>query len=237
MKSGAHSGKVEFKPMEELPATFEMGRFPKSLGDHVTINLMFWFNYFHIEARYMEQKKIRIYRFRISMRGRGSIWRKIDIRGDQTFGDLDRIIRISFNLDTFDHLSEFYGGKQWYRSGFGTINPLGEGEGADLRIDSIGLGTGSKIGYIYDFGSETHFYVTLQQVLEEEINEDNFPRVVSENKKKEYYCSDCASSGKKTVASMECWACSENAGKLVYLCGKCAESEKHEDHLMDDIMN
>ena len=39
MKSGAHSGKVEFKPMEELPATFEMERFQKSLGDHVAINV------------------------------------------------------------------------------------------------------------------------------------------------------------------------------------------------------
>ncbi|MHB1441051.1 MAG: IS1096 element passenger TnpR family protein [Cuniculiplasma sp.] len=237
MKSGVHSSKGEFKHKEISPETFEMWRFPKTPGLHVTGYPMFYFNYFHMVAIYMQQKKIRIYRFRISMRGRGSLWRKIDIRGDQTFGELDRIIRISFNLDTIDHLSEFYGGKKWYRSGFGSINPSGEGEGADLRIDSIGLGIGSKIGYVYDFGTETHFYVTLQQILEEESSDDHFPRVVSENKKKEHYCSDCASSGKKTLASMECWECSENAGKFVYLCVKCAESEKHEEHAMDDIMD
>jgi hypothetical protein len=189
-----------------------------------------------VEEESMQQKKIRIYRFRISMKGRRGIWRKIEIKGDQTFGDLDRMIRISFNLDTFDHLSEFYSGKKWYRSGFGIIKPIGQGEGADLRIDSIGIGTGSKFGYVYDFGSEVHFYITAQQILEEELSDEDFPRVVSENKKKDYYCSDCAASGKKTIASLECYVCSEEMGKSVYLCDKCAESEKHEDHFTGDIM-
>ena len=78
---------------------------------------------------------------------------------------------------------------------------------------------------------------TPSEILEHAQTGELKPMFKKFIEKMEYYCSDCASSGKKTIASMECWACSENAGKLVYLCGKCAESEKHEDHLMDDIMN
>ena len=37
MKRRAYSGKVEFKPMEELPATFEMGSSLLDLGEEVTL--------------------------------------------------------------------------------------------------------------------------------------------------------------------------------------------------------
>ena len=53
-----------------------------------------------------------VFQFKVSRVGRREIWRKIEIRGDQTLGKLDRIIRISFDLDTFDHLSAFYVGKR-----------------------------------------------------------------------------------------------------------------------------
>jgi len=178
-----------------------------------------------------------VYQFKISRVGRRDIWRKIEIRGDQTLGKLDRIIRISFDLDTFDHLSSFYSGKRWHHSNFGTINPLGQGEGAQIKIASLGIGKGSKLGYVYDFGTEQHFHVNLQKIHEIEPDDTYFPKVIDENVKKEYYCSDCEKQGKQTPAEMVCAYCSEEEGKYVYLCQKCADGKKHNDHFFDDILN
>ncbi|MCL4341845.1 MAG: plasmid pRiA4b ORF-3 family protein [Candidatus Thermoplasmatota archaeon] len=178
-----------------------------------------------------------VYQFRISRMGRRDVWRKIEIRGDQTLGKLDRIIRISFELDTFDHLSAFYGGKRWYRSNFGTINPLGQGDGAEIPVVSLGIGKGSKFGYVYDFGSEQHFHVTLQKTRDVELEDTYFPRVIDENVKKQYYCVDCEKRGKQTPAEMVCSYCSEEESKYVYLCQKCAEGKKHAGHFFDDIIN
>ena len=43
-------------------------------------------------------------------------------------------------------------------------------------------GTGSKFGYVYDFGSEVHFYITAQQILEEELSADDYIMKYSVNK-------------------------------------------------------
>ena len=178
-----------------------------------------------------------VFQFKVSRVGRREIWRKIEIRGDQTLGKLDRIIRISFDLDTFDHLSAFYVGKRWYHSNFGTINPMGQGDGADIRIMSLGIGKGSKFGYVFDFGTEQHFHVNLQKTREIEPGDTYFPKVIDENAKKEYYCSDCEDQGKQTLAELVCAYCSEEEGNYVYLCQKCADGKRHNDHFFDDILN
>jgi len=41
-------------------------------------------------------------RFEVSKKG---LWRRIEIKGDQTLADFDHIIRIAFNHDTWNHLS------------------------------------------------------------------------------------------------------------------------------------
>lgn len=48
------------------------------------------------------------YVFKVALMYRKGLWRRIEIKGGQTLGDFDHIIRDAFNNDTFDHLSEFF---------------------------------------------------------------------------------------------------------------------------------
>ena len=47
----------------------------------------------------------KVYVFKVALKYRKGLWRRIEIKGDQTLADLDHIIRIAFNHDTWDHLT------------------------------------------------------------------------------------------------------------------------------------
>ena len=177
-----------------------------------------------------------IYRFKVALKGRPGLWRRIEIGGNQTLANFDRIIRNSFKLDTMDHLSEFYSGKPWYRTGYGDINPDGGGDGAKLQIDSLGLQEGSKIGYIHDFGTELHLYVTLESISKSADEGVKYPCIVSQNTPRHNFCVECAASGKKTFATQVCVDCTDEHNKPEYLCDDHAFGEKHEEHFIDDIV-
>ena len=185
----------------------------------------------------MRSRITEIYRFKVALKGRRRIWRRIEIRGDQTLADLDRIIRIAFNHDLWDHLGEFYSGKTWYRSGYGEINPDGEGEGAKIPVASIGLQEGDRIGYVYDFGSEIHHYVTLESISKNADPAARYPLIVSQNHPTYKYCVKCAASGKKNVATQICLDCSsEHRSEPEYLCEDCGYADKHEEHFLEEIV-
>lgn len=178
-----------------------------------------------------------IYRFKVALKGRRGIWRRIEIRGDQTLADLDRIIRIAFNHDTWDHLGEFYSGKPWYRSGYGEINPNGGGEGAKIPIASLGLQEDDRIGYVYDFGSEIHHYVTLESMSESTDPAARYPLIVSRNNPRYKYCVECAASGKKNVATQVCLDCSgKRDSEPEYICEDCGCADEHDDHFLEEIV-
>ncbi len=178
--------------------------------------------------------KTKAFLFKVARRGDRSVWRRIEIKGNQTLADFDNIIRLEFNLDNFDHLSEFYSGKNWAHSGYGIITPDGTGEGADIQISSLILYNGA-INYVYDFGTETHLYAKLEKISDVEPNV-YYPRTVSQNEPHYKFCEECMARGKKTVAEYECYTCSEESEKPVYICGECSESEKHEDHYVEEIL-
>ncbi len=184
----------------------------------------------------LTKKNTQIFTFKVAFKGRRRVWRTIEIRGDQTLADLDRAIRIAFDHELLDHLSEFYAGKKWYRSGFGEINPEGKGSGAGILISSLGLPVGYSLGHVYDFGSEIHHIVTLMGISDKYDPEAHYPRIVARNKPRYQYCVDCKSAGKTTIATVICMYCSEEAGKPVYLCEKCSQSDKHSDHFVEDIV-
>lgn len=70
------------------------------------------------------------------------------MKGDQTLGDLDSIMREAFNHDDY-HLSEFFSGKVWKSEGFGEIEPDGSGAGAKKKIDELELVEDSTIEYVH----------------------------------------------------------------------------------------
>jgi len=175
----------------------------------------------------------RVYVCKVALKHRKGLWRRIEIKGDQTLAEFDHAIRLAFDHDTFDHLSEFFRGR-WSQGGFGEINPDGEGDGAEILIEQLGLFEGEKLGYIYDFGDEIYHVVTLEGIVAPEAGIE-YPRVIAENKPKYRYCELCKNEGRKTRATLICIECSEEGGREVYLCADCVK-KGHEDHYTDEIL-
>ena len=163
----------------------------------------------------------RVYVFKAALKHRKGLWRRIEIRDDQTLGDLDDMMREAFNHDTCDHLSEFYR-DQSCRSGFGEIYPDGEGSGADIKIGSIGLYGGIKLGYVYDFGDWIQHVLTLEEIKDVEEGVE-YPRITGKSKTRKRYCVSCKDKGKKSVADYVCIDCSNDEGRSINICPECLD--------------
>lgn len=98
------------------------------------------------------------------------LWRRIEINGDQTLGELDEIIREAFNYDPWDHLSMFFSGRAWKSDDFGQIEPGGQDVGAKTQINQLSLSEGDKLEYVYDFGDKIKHIITLEKIKESEIS-------------------------------------------------------------------
>jgi hypothetical protein len=103
-----------------------------------------------------------LYIFKISL-GRG-LWRRIAMPGDLTLDELARTILAAFEFD-YDHLYEFS-----YRNRFGAeahVNHPYMDDGpwaSDVRIGDVPLPEGQSMAYLYDFGDQWEFEVTLERV-------------------------------------------------------------------------
>ncbi|MEA1964547.1 MAG: hypothetical protein U9O41_05420 [Candidatus Aerophobetes bacterium] len=176
----------------------------------------------------------KIYVFKVALKYRKGLWRRIEIKGNQTLGDFDYVIRGAFNHDLGDHLSEFFSGQVWRSKGFGEIEPGGSGSGAGKKIAKLGISEGDKLRYVYDFGDDIRHVVTLEKIVEPEQGA-KYPRVTSQNKPRYRYCEMCKNKGKKTIATWICLECSQERGRRVLLCEDCLMKE-HEDHYADEIL-
>ena len=179
-------------------------------------------------------KKGKVYVFKIALKYRKGLWRRIEIKGNQTLGDFDYIVRGAFDYDTCDHLSEFFSGRAWRLEGFGEIDPDGGGNGANKQINQLGLFESDKIEYVYDFGDDIQHVIVLEKIVELEKGV-KYPRITSKNKPRYSYCEVCKKQGKKTVATWICLECSERQQREVFLCENCLMRE-HEEHYADKIL-
>ncbi len=175
-----------------------------------------------------------VYIFKVALKFQKRLWRRIEIKGNQTFSSFDQIIRSAFNHDTFDHLSEFYLGVAWRSEGLGEIDPFGGGSGSKTRINLPGLIEGNKIEYVYDFGDNIQHVITLEKIVEPEKNV-KYPRISSQNKPKYQYCEMCEAKGMKTIATWICIECSEKIEKAVFMCEECIVKE-HEYHATEELL-
>jgi len=180
----------------------------------------------------MEKEKI--YVFKASFKYRKGLWRRIEIKGDQTLGDFDYILRDAFNHDLGDHLSEFFSGRVWQSEGFGHIEPGGYGEGALKKISLLSLKEGDSLEYVYDFGDDIQHLIMLEKIVEPE-KDTVYPRIIAKSKPRYRDCERCMRKGKKIIATWICIECSEKEQREVFLCDKCIE-QKHEDHYADEIL-
>jgi pRiA4b ORF-3-like protein/uncharacterized protein DUF6930 len=119
-----------------------------------------------------------LYRFQVKLDWMKSVWRRIELRGDQTLEDLHNAIQRAFNWDN-DHLYAFFlSGKAWdmhteYES------PYGDGRPADrYRLEHLPLTAGQRILYIFDFGDELRHAIKLEAIVPGGVQSDvTYPRV------------------------------------------------------------
>lgn len=177
-----------------------------------------------------------VYRFKAAFRYNKSIWRRIEIRGDQSLGELDFEMRVTFGHDTSDHLSEFYLGvdAEAVRRGLGEHNPFERGAGDQWRVGELGLTPGDELSYTYDFGDNIQHVLQLEAVTTPEPRA-RYPRISEQNKPRHHYCESCKRKGTKEIATWICIGCSNRRQKEVLVCGKHIVSE-HEAHDAQEIV-
>ena len=175
-----------------------------------------------------------IYIFKVVLKYRKDLWRKIEINSSQTLRNFDRIIREAFNYDLLDHLSMFFSGRAWKSKDYGQIEPDGQGSDKGTHINQLGLSEGDKMEYVYDFGNDIQHVITLEKIKESEIISQT-PCITAKSKTRLKYCKQCKNAGKKVKANWQCIECLENTGELIYLCDDCHEKD-HMEHYTKEIV-
>ncbi len=117
--------------------------------------------------RFTREQGDKVYRF-VATKNYGKQTRVVEILGKQTLAAFDDVMREAFDLDTFDHLSEFTRitprgkGKKPREQQYGEINPFEPTPAMKLRVAGLGLEVGAQLEYVYDFGD----WLTHKLVLE-----------------------------------------------------------------------
>ena len=178
----------------------------------------------------------RVYRFKAAYRNSETVWRRIEIRGDQNLRDLDREMRAAFGHDSSDHLSEFYLGVDAHadRRGLGTHNPFERGPADELMIGELGLIPGDELSYTYDFGDNIQHVLALEEITTPESG-NKYPRVSEQNKPRYRYCASCRRKGKKEIAIWICIDCSNEKQKEILVCEEHCAGD-HEEHYTQEIV-
>jgi hypothetical protein len=177
----------------------------------------------------------KVYCFRASFRHTKTLWRRIEIRGNQSLSELDDAMRDAFKHDFSDHLSEFYLGTDQDADGrgLGTHEPGGGGEGSEWMVGELGLEPGDELSYTYDFGDNIQHILNLEKIVLSKSGV-TYPRIVEQNKPHYRYCEHCKAEGKKEIATWICIACSNEQQRQVLVCEEHIASE-HEDHYAEEM--
>jgi hypothetical protein len=113
-----------------------------------------------------EAAQTTLYRFLVKLEWMKTVWRRIEMRGDQTLHDLHEAIQDAFDWDD-DHLYAFFlSGKAWDQQ-TAYESPFGEGErsAAKYRLEHLSLQPGQQIAYIIDFGDELQHQIKLEAII------------------------------------------------------------------------
>ena len=175
-----------------------------------------------------------VYILKASLKDRKRIWRRIEIKGNQTLRDFDDVLREAFKHDYEDHLSGFFSGDAWKSKQLGVIEPYGGGTNSKKKISKLDLLEGTTIEYVYDFGDNIQHVIKLEKIVDS-IPGTNYPRITSQNKPKYQYCVACEKIQKNSVATWICIECSSEKQENVLLCDDCLD-EEHPDHYAEELL-
>lgn len=106
-----------------------------------------------------------IYTFKVSFTS--GVWRKVVLSGNHTMGNLHDIILGAFGFDN-DHLYSFFmDGDKWSKNCITSPDDNDEGPKANkVRIGELGLASGQRFLYLFDYGAEWMFFVEADQIQE-----------------------------------------------------------------------
>ena len=200
------------------------------LGEEETIN----------QVPFTSDEGQQVYRFKAALEHNTSLWRRIEIQGEQALFKLDRSLRTAFQHDTSDHLSGFWKlirrgkGKRFREVDVGTLNPSGGGSGADITVAGLGLEVGQTLKYVYDFGDWIEHRLVLEAIGPPKANAD-YPRVTGRNKPRYRHCTECKAEGRERRATWICLTCANFEGREVLLCNACAR-DHDEAHYVEEIL-
>jgi hypothetical protein len=126
-----------------------------------------------------------LYRFQVKLDWNKRVWRRIEVRGDQTLDDLHEAIQSAFGWDN-DHLYAFFlSGRAWDdRSSYESPHSEEGRPATRYRLENLPLKTGQQFLYIFDFGDELRHLVKLEAIVPQGIKPeeaDNYPRITEEH--------------------------------------------------------
>lgn len=106
------------------------------------------------------KKQINVYELKVSIPGDGTFHRILRISGTDTLNDLSDLILMSLNFDD-EHLYYFdaRNGDPYYYG-----YPDDGEKSADIALDNLSLRRKQRISYLYDFGDEWRFTITVRNV-------------------------------------------------------------------------
>ncbi len=107
-----------------------------------------------------------LYRFQVKLAWMKSVWRRIEMTGDQTLHDLHGIIQEAFDWDD-DHLYAFFlSGKAWDNAtAYESPHADAERSAAKYRLENLPLQPGQQFLYIFDFGDELRHQIKLEAII------------------------------------------------------------------------
>lgn len=106
------------------------------------------------------------------------IWRSLLLSGEHTMEQFHELILRAYNFSDEHLYSFFMDGKKWSHKSI--VSPLdGEGMGIanKVRIGDLGLSKGQSFTYLYDYGDEWMFTITVEQIEEEASELSGRPRI------------------------------------------------------------
>lgn len=121
-----------------------------------------------------------IYRFKVTLTGDRSVWRRIDVRSDQTLVDLHNAIQQAFGWDN-DHLYSFFlSGRAWDTQSELTHPAHARESGAAsarVRLARLRLRPRQRLLYLFDVGDEWRHSIVLEKT---DLQPDGgaYPRIV-----------------------------------------------------------
>jgi hypothetical protein len=156
---------------------FEINKAPKLYGEwqsHFRPFFPDWQNNLAIpEPEYREG----IYVFKVSL---GDVWRRIEIYSDLTLEDLTDTILDSFDFDKDHHYSYYCKDLFGSMVEINSPNSYDEPFTNDVLIGEIPIHIGSSMKFLYDFGDNWEFQVTLEEVREG-TKKLKHPKVIAEH--------------------------------------------------------